>query len=278
MTTILQGKDTYFVEALVGENKHFRYYRATSEGQKGRELILKIGTTLEQNGLLDKEAYLLSLMADEADCLEVEYKRIHEGRGSLNYKIGFPIAVETFIAQEQGARRVLVLAFEATDSLVEFAPLSLIRTRDHVRVDPKTSAWVMGKLLKIIAFAHGQGIKMNDLTGDDILVIREHHLVTVPNWSSAILHKGKLRPDEAREDIRAAACEVVTLLGGNPAMGTLPEDEQLLGNEYAGFLAGLVRGVYNDAHEAHSAFYQLVEVIWGRAFHSWTTYPLNEKE
>ncbi len=278
MATILQGRDTYLVGALVGENGRFRYYRASSDTRKDKELMLKIGMTPEQNGVLDREAFLLSLLTDEAGRLEAEYAHVREGEGTLNYQIGFPTVVETFVAQEQGARRVLVLAFGAADSLAEFAPLSLIRTQDRVRVDPKTSAWVMGKLLKIIAFAHDQGIKVNDLTGDNILVVRDHHLATVLDWSSAVLHKGRLRPNEARGDIRAAACEVVTVLGGDSATGTLPEDEQLLGNEYAGFLAGLVRGVYSDAHEAHSAFYQLVEAIWGRTFHPWTTYPLSEEE
>lgn len=275
MATILQGKDAYFVEALVGENECFRYYRASSDEQKDRDLMLKIGTTLEQNGVLDKEAFLLLLMTEEADRLEAEHARLHEGAEALNYQIGFPTVIESFIAQEQGARRVLVLAFEAADSLAELAPLSLIRARNCVRVDPKTSAWVMGKLLKIIAFAHGQGIKVRDLTGENILVVREpNHLVTVLNWSSSILRKSPLASHEAREDIRAAACEVLMLLGGDPATGMLPEDEQLLGNGYAEFLTGLARGVYSNAYEAHSAFYHLVEAIWGRKFHPWTTYPL----
>lgn len=271
---IVQGKDSrYVVDQEIGGTSEYRVYRCTREENPGQQLMLKIAATRAQNGALDREAFLLTTLRERAATLEAEYARIKPG-GLLNYQIGFPNLVETFSAESQGGRRVLILSFKASDQVSDLVSLAMVRERDQVRVDPKTSAWVMGKTLKIMAFAHGDDITVGSVTGDDILIERGHHLVTFFDWSRATRHPGGVSHSLARAEISSAAREVMLLLGGDPNSGIIPPDEQLPDDCYQAFLAGLVRGQYHDASEAHSAFYQLVEVMWGRRFHPYASYPL----
>ncbi len=272
-TLVIQGSARYTVEQMVGENSEFRFYRVSTEMRKGQELLLKIGVTPQQNGVLDREAYVLTTMAERAADLERQYASMGH-TSELGYQIGFPKLLESFVAPDQGGRLMLILEFEAAQTLSSLVPISWIRERDRVRVDPRTSAWIMGKLLKLIVFAHDQGIKVGCLTGENILIVRENHFVTISDWSKAKICGTKIPLKDAREDIRAAAGEVLLLLGGDPVSGVIPEHEQLVDNDYDTFLAGLARGAFSNAREVYSRFYEKVEAIWGRTFHPYTTFPL----
>jgi len=275
METIIEGNEKYIVHNLLGENKQFRYYRASSDKHIGQELMLKIGITPEQNGILDYEAYILKVLLEKASELEESYAKL-EKEGQLNYQIGFPTLVETFISKEQDGRRILILKFAAADTLTELLPISMIRSRHKVRVDPKTSAWILGKLLKIIAFAHNEEITVGNLTSDNILVVREHHLVTILDWSSADFGEEVSRT-EVNQEISDATKAVIKLLDGKSKPVLLLQDEQLTNDSYVDFLASLMRGDFNDTHQAHSAFYKTVEALWKREFHPYTTFPLTKE-
>lgn len=271
---VLQARNEYLAEQEVGSNDRFRFYRASSSAFPGRELMLKIVKEKVDNGALDREAFVLSLLAQKAEEIERVHAAERPGEVPPNYTIVFPTILESFVSKEQGARRVLILGFDASNTLLDLAPLSLIRTRDRVRLDPKTGAWVMGKLLKILVFAHSQNIKVGDLTEDNVLIVKKHHYVTVLNWSRAFPQSSTLSTEDVHEDLGAAASTVFRILGGDLATGTLPEDEQVVGMNYADFFTGLMNGAYGSAREAHSAFYQLVEAHWGREFHPYSVHPL----
>lgn len=273
--TVKGSKALYQVEQELGGNERFTLYRVSSDTRPEQQLVLKIAKTVGQNGFLDREAFLLSSMAEEANRLEEEYAAVVKDGGLLNYQLGFPEVVDTFIAHDQGARRVVIEGFVIADKLDVLVPVVQVRVRDCVRVDPKTSAWVMGKLLKLLVFAHSQGIAVNNLSGENILLEREHHFVALFDWSSALSHKGGVPQATACEEIRAGAREIILLLGGDPATGSIPHDDQLIDGRYAEFLASLVRGEYNVASKAHSAFYETVEALWGKKFHCYSSYPLN---
>jgi hypothetical protein len=270
---IVTGTVPYSVERRVGGTDCYTTYLASREDKKDEEFLLKIAIDVGHNGTLDREAFLLKELRERALQLEVEYSHVNPG-AVLNYQLGFPNLIETFVAREQGGRRVLILAFDAADHVGDLVSLSMIRERLQMRVDPKTSAWIMGKTLKILDLAHSENIEVGSITGDDILIVREHHLVTLSDWSQAIRHPGKIPHATLRAEIASAAREVVIVLGGDPNTGIIPNDEQLKDDEYTKFLTGLMRGRYHDAHAAHSAFYQLVEAHWPRKFHPYTAYSI----
>ncbi len=273
-TLMIQGsKGRYTVGQKLGGTDHYSVYLAHPEGEPKLDLMLKIATDEMKNGSLEREAFLLGELRERAEELEREYARVNPG-ALLNYQLGFPKLVDSFRSETQGNRRILMLAFDATEQVSDLVSLAMIRERDRVRVDPKTSAWMLGKTLKILAFVHNMNVGVGSLTGDNILVERSHHLVTLFDWSKATRYPGGILHSVVRDEIACAAKETIRVLGGDPESGAIPDDEQLVDDQYRDILAGLACGRFNDVHAAHSAFYQVVEVLWARKFHPYASYPL----
>ncbi len=274
MNTIsVSGKCDYLVGKPLGGNSRFSLYRASSSAYPDQDFILKIAKTIAQNPLLEREAFILSIMNEEAKRLEEEYARVTEGKVLLNYQVGFPMLAETFLADSQDNRRVIIASL-SSENISNFVSLSMVRERDRVRVDPKTSAWIMGKLLKILAFCHNQNIINKNISGGNVLIERGGHLVTLYDWSTAAIHNEGIPIVDSQEEIKRAAREVIRVLGGNIVSGEIPSDEQLVDDKYQEFLIKLLGGSYSTAKEAHSRFYEVVEALWGRKFHSYASYPL----
>ena len=238
---VITGKLPYQVHKQIGETESYRLYQVSTEGVE-TSFVLKVAVDSTFNGALDREAFLLSRMRERALKLEEEFGKLNPGK-YLNYQLAFPLLHETFVVAEQGGRRVLILGIEAVKDLEKLVPLSMIRTRDCVRVDLKTAAWMLGKSLKILAFAHDFSVSLGDISGDDIVVERDDHLVMV--------------------------------LGGNSITYNIPEsvDDDPHGH-FQDFVLKLSRGGFATASDAHKAFYHMVEAMWGRKFHPYTTFSL----
>jgi len=162
------------------------------------------------------------------------------------------------------------------DGLSTLVPVGHITSRDCVRVDPKTSAWMLGKLLKLLVFLHSQNISLGPhVTGENILIERHEHYVIVFDLTGAVFHSEGIPQEIAREEISQAAREVIYVLGGDPDMGVLPKDEQDADGRYANYVLGLARGGECDAKEAHAKFYELVRSLWPREYWPFTSHPLN---
>lgn len=262
---------TYKVRRQIGATDRFKLYECLLAD--GRICILKIASSVEQNSLLDREAYILGIMREEAKSLEAEYALIKTGNEVLNYQFFFPDLIESFVAKDQNNRRINILSFfEIAESLGQLAPLSHLISRDHVRVDPRTSAWILGKLLKLLVFTHSQGISVGFFTGENILINRERHFVAVFDWTKAMVSESGVASELAREEISQAAREVIVILGGNANTGELLFDEQLTDSRYADFLKDLLFKRQSSAEGAHRSFYELILALWPRKFYPFTTY------
>lgn len=270
--TSLKG-NTYTITQKLGTTDEFNLYLCEFQG---REYILKIAATMEHTGPLDREAVIIKDMAAEAERLETEYAHLHPGTKTvLNYQLCIPQLVESFICEQQGHRRINILGFEAAEKLFKLVPIGHITTRDRVRVDPRTGAWMLGKLLKILTFAHSQGIAIGRLTGDNVFVERDEHYIVVFDWTQAQLSTSGSVPEEvAREEISKAASLIITALGGDPTTEEIPADEQDQGGRYQAMVFALLRGGYASARKAHADFYTLVDQLWPRGFWKYRTYPV----
>ncbi len=235
--------------------------------------ILKAAGTIDDNANLDREAFLLEDMADRARLLEEEYAGVRTDGALLNYQLSFPRLVESFKEEESGLV-ASVIAFNCVDDISHLMPIGRIRTKDRVRIDPRTSAWMMGKLLKLLIFAHDHKVAVTRLTGDNILIERDEHYVVVFDWTQAVNYPGGVPLEVVGEDIKRSACEVILALGGDVLTGKLPDDEQLPDTRYQDFLFKLASGDVADAVSAHRDFYSLVWELWPRKYHPYTTYPL----
>lgn len=271
---VITGKLPYHVGKQLAETGSYRLYQVSTDGVE-TPFVLKVAVDATLNGVLDREAYLLSRMRDHASGLEEEFCKLHPGK-YLNYQFAFPRVHESFVVAEQGGRRVLILEIEAAEDLEKLVPLSMIRTRDCVRVDHKTAAWILGKSLKILAFAHDYSVSLGPISGDDIVIERDSHLVTFFDWSQAIRVSGggNLSKDVVHLEMYMLAREIVMMLGGNPVTFNVPESVDDPDSQFQDFVLKLSRGGFATASIAHGAFYQMVETMWGRKFHPYTTFPL----
>lgn len=273
---VLKGaKGTFEIGKLLGNTSTYNLYQCVQQSAPDRSLILKIATGVQYNGLLDREAFILRSLRTRTEELEVAYARVKKGPEMLNYQLCFPDIVDSFIAEGQGERRINVLRFEGVDDVGELVPIGHIASRDRVRVDPRTSAWMMGKLLKILDFLHGEGVSIRRVTDENILIERKQHYIVFFDWTNATQYPEAVPSDVAEEEISKAAHEVIIILGGDPVTGTLPPDTQLEDDRYAAMLHSLASGGYSDAGEAHAEFYKLIRALWPRAYHPYTSYPLN---
>ena len=272
MDTIKSPKGQYRVGNILGETETFALYECFLSDDS--VCILKIAKAISNNGPLDREAYILQLMREKAAVIEKEAARVEPGMREMGYQRFFPDLVESFIAVDQGNRRVNILSLiESGEKLSDLAPLEQLASREHVRVDPKTSVWILGKLLKMLDFAHFQGITV-ELDGENILINRERHLVTIFDWSGSTIIDGEVPSCDARMEISRAAKEVILALGGNPETGEIPKDSQLKDDGYERLLFSLVDGHETNAGTAHKKFYSFVRAEWPGKFHPFTAYAL----
>lgn len=270
--TVAGPAGAYRVGKRLGSTDRYNLYLCQPE-KADTPHILKVAAKRTANGILDREAFLLRDMREQAQALEVEYAA-KGGTIPLNYQLCFPNLVETFIGNDQEGRRISIINFNSVPNLQTMVPIGRIRTSDHVRVDPKTSAWMMGKLLKALVFAHDQRISVGFISGENILIERKEHYVTIFDWTKAKRYTGQVPKKVAAKEISQAAIEVIRALGGDPATGVLPEHEQLADDRYAVFLQRLARGAFSDAGAAHTEFYALIRELWPREYYPFTTLPL----
>ena len=268
--------DRYTVGEEVGESEQFRVYEC--ELVEGKVGILKIATGVAFNGILDREAYVLETLRSKAAYCEEAFAKENPGtKEVLNYQICFPALVESFIAEDQGGRRVNILNFPyVTHDIGILVPIERLASRERIRIDPRTSAWIMGKFLKLLAFAHDQGISIGRVDGENMLIVKEMHYVAIFDWSQADLSMG-YSPEIAAKEIAQAATEVILALGGDPSTGVLPEDEQLVDDRYARHLHMLALGKKSNAFNARRDFYKLIRSLWPREFYPFTPYSLERK-
>ena len=262
----------YVVGDELGSDEQFKLYQcATADGN--RICILKIARQVAFNGLLDREAYLLDAMKKEAISLEEEYGKIKDSDKKLNYHFYFPELIETFVSTEQNNSRINILSLaHIAKDLNDLTPISHLLSRENVRVDPRTSAWILGKLLKMLVFTQSQNISINNLEGDNILINREQHYVTLFDWTKATLGNGQMLENTITTEISKIAQEVVLILGSDLTTKKLLEDKQLGDNRYEDFIKNLIDNPEADAQIVHQKFYELIRSLWPREFYKFTYY------
>lgn len=260
----------YITVRQLASNPNFNLYECLEGTQT---YFLKIAKSIAENGTLEKEEYILRTLREVADNVEIEYaKKRTRSDSVLNNHFFFPEVIDSFVCKDQQNRRVLILGLTSISKQTsDLAPISFITKRDITRIDPKTSVWILGKLLKMLVFTHDQNVLVRDLSADNILVNKAQHYVSVLNWGDALILNRELEQKECSLEIVSVTKEVVKLLGGNSTTGEIPADEQMEDSRYQDLLKKMIRGEYQDAYLAHSDFYKTVRSIWPSKFHPYTT-------
>lgn len=272
MTKIQHDSCVYRVDKKVGESQNSRLYICTQDGVQ-RQYLLQIAADVQHNVALQRAAFILTELARRAEELEAEYAAVKKNPAVfLNYNLGFPELVDSFVCPEQGNRQVNILAFRNVEDLANLVPLANITEKDRMRVDLKTSAWIMGKLLKVYDFAVSEGFSV-DPNINTILIESDQHYVLIFDWTGAEIHSGTVPAETRRKQISHAAQVVIMILGGDPKTGTFPEDTEEA-SQYTNYLLQLSHGGESNAKKAHTRFYEIVDSLWERKYHPFTSKPL----
>jgi hypothetical protein len=273
---IQNGSQIYQVGKPVAENDKYHLYLCTQK-ETGRQCLLQIVTATEHNGDLDRAAYILRELKRHADELEEEYAKVKtDQKDLLNYDLGFPELVDSFVCQEQGGRRVNILAFKNVENVGRMVPLSNITTKDQLCVDLRTSVWIMGKLLKLLVLAHSERISAGLVTSENILIEPDQHYVLIFDWSKARTYPDAVPLETRCSEISQAAKAIITVLGGDSETGVFPDDSDEIFDRYTDHLLRLALGSESNAERAHAKFYELTDALWKREFYPFTTKPLHE--
>lgn len=268
----------YRVGEKVAEAGGYKLFLCIQE-ETGRQCLLQIATLIGSNGELDRCAYILGELKRCSDETEEEYAKVKKDpKNKLNYYLGFPELVDSFICNNQGGRRVNIFAFRSVTNVSNMIPLTYITNKYRLRVDLRTSGWIMGKALKIIDFAHSNGIAVKSTAGNNILIEKDNHYVLIFDWTDAQMYPGEIPIDVRMNDISQAAKAVITVLGGDWKKGRVPNDGEKAFVHYTNFLLRLARGSESNAQRAHANLYEIVDAFWKREFYPFTTEHLNEGE
>lgn len=264
----------YSVGKMVAETETYRLYLSKYE-ETGRQCLLQIATSVEHNGKLDRAVFIIKELSSRADSVEKEYAKVKtDPNQMLNYGLSLPEVIDSFVCEEQGKRRINILAFKNVENVSSMVPLINITTKDRLRVDLRTSVWIMGKLLKLLAFTQSEGISIGLVSGNNILIEPDQHYVLVFDWSEAQMHSGIISREIRSKEIVQAAQATIRVLGGDPETEFIPNDGDEKFAPYIDYLLQLARATESNTERAHASFYELVDTIWKREFYQFTTKPL----
>jgi hypothetical protein len=269
-----RGSTRYAIGKKVAEAELYRVF-VCEDVATGQRLLLQIAKLKEYNGGLERAAYILRELKQTAELFEAENAK--RGNGTvLNYERLFPVVFDSFVWDSQGKCRANILAFNDVNDIISMVPLSNVIRRDAVRIDVRTSAWVMGRLLKLLTFVHGERITIRNLSTRNILIVPDQHFVVVFDWSSARTYQNDIPVEDCADDIANAAKAVFAAIGGDPATGDYPyqyesdEDRRLVEH-----LRGLTQVRAGNAGDVYTQYYTLVDELYERVFYPFTALPLS---
>lgn len=258
----------YSIGNKVAESVSYSIY--ICEDGNGGQYLLQISTNIEYNGELDRAAYILRELKSISNSYELEFTKLFPDR-QLNYDRLFPILIDSFICNEQGGRRINILALKDVDDIYKMLPLSNLLVKDRLRITLETSGWIMGRLLKLLSFVHPQGISIRQLDGNNVLIGLEQHHLVVLDWLLVYYYQDEVPIEAQKDDISNAAKAVFVAIGGDLNSGDYAYGKQ---NQYTKFLWSLVCRQESDAEKVHKQFYEVVYGLFGRKFYPSQMLPL----
>lgn len=254
----------YAVFPLIAQNS--RYRTRICMTPDGRVCAMKIATSIDHNNVIDREAYLLQRMRRIDDEVPDE---------KLRTRSFFPEVVDSFNAgPEQGNRMVLVVGF--APEITHMNQLKVLKDLievDKSRVDVRTFAWMWGKVLKIIGFAHEHGMVNGAIDTQNVLLETSMHGVIIFDWSHAHFTDSER---EKRAEIKNAALATLAALEITSAGKLVHKDEYLdrgQQSEFEEYFRRILSGEdRRSAYEIKDTFYDMIWRFWPKEFYLFTAF------
>lgn len=260
----------YEVLKLVARASTYSLYICRDTSEKG--YLLQIASERAYNGGIERAAYVLRSLMEASRQHDEIYMKDHEGH-RLHFDRLFPDLIETFISEQQERRRVNILSFTDVPDVTHLLPMSNLKSKDRLRVDPKTNAWILGRLLKLMTLVHAEGVTIRTLSSNNVLLEPDKHFAIVLDWSSSRMHQGDAPIDDVTADVVHAAQAAYDALGDVDNGHYIFDDADMRYIDLLRRLVGSEAGTIT-ADQAHAMFYELVREIWPIEFHPFTTLPL----
>ena len=254
------------------EARKIRIYRAIS-ATDGKIKLLKVPFNKLDNNLIQNEANFLRFLAEQSDDFERKNKELGNDY-ELHYDWLFPVLEESFlVGPDQGGRQMNLLSIRDAD-VKDFVPLA--KMFDDYRVDARTSAWMLGRMLKLQTFI--EQCRASFCAHRDYIVFepKEHRLVYL-NWIDASINPRTLG-DNVASLAESVACFTCWTNWYSEEEG-LEYDPDRFENEKKQLKCYNFLAEYPelDAVEAHRMLYETLDSVWGRSYHPFTYIKSSEK-
>lgn len=251
--------------------RQIKIYRVRSIAD-GKIKLLKVPYDKLSNNLIQNEADFLRFLADKSDEFEKKNKQLGN-EYLIHYDWLFPVLEDSFLTgPEQGGRQMNLLSI-CDAHVADFVPLA--KMFSDYRVDARTSAWMLGRMLKLQTFVEQCGASFCAHRDYIIFEPKSHRLVYL-NWLDATRN-----PDNFRDNVaslkESATCFTCWTNWYSEEEGLeydsdrFTNEEELL--ETYRFLAEYPE---IDAIEAHRILYKTLDSLWGRNYHPFTYIKASE--
>lgn len=268
----------YTVYSVDGEllAKTDHYNLAVAKNARGQLGLVMIALRPESNPVVNRHRRILETlqtMADEINKETVGFKP--------NYGAFVPRILDV-IDSEDGRHGVFMGYHESIGSYKQLVPLSVALAT--VRVDMKTAAWMLGKLLKLADFVHSCGFTVGLVDASNVFIETQQHGVLVMDFTDA---SEEAEDSEMLLEVMHFAEIIWWAVGGSATEEPHYDASIMTRDQHAKFTTLLKRLMTGGvaAHEAHTLAYALFDEIWPktpmaeapdgmkRDFHPYTTYP-----
>jgi len=263
----IYGIKTKDVIKPLAETEVWRLYVA--KGPSGQIGLMKINSPGSSNYQgLKKEVRIFrtfQIVASEID-------EAAEGPNKPFHGANFPTVQEKLEPDTQ--QLVVFLGYHPSITTYrQLVPLSVALT--NVRVDLQTGAWILGKLLKILAFVHNLGFTVGFMDASNVFIEKQRHGVLILDLTAANEYPTK---DEQLAEVAAAARIIWKAVGGT-GKSDPPHDKDIMSAEaHAEFVSHLRRMIVGGALGAADEHQMIYATDEGLADRTWPKVPKSDDD
>lgn len=244
--------------AALVETPEWRLWAAELPEPKGQFGLLMIATDPKFNEVLEWQSFTLSILQDVADELNASAKL---AEFAPNYGANFARVLASIDAD---GRKALILSYHPSIlAYNDLKPLTLIPAGK--RIDLKSSVWILGKFLKMLAFMNQCDFALGKVTLDNLFITMDNvdiHGVFALDFTFV---EENPSVDTMKAEIASLAKIVWSITGGTDTSEP-PFDADIMTieqhAEFVAFLKRLADGNASDADTEMTALYELNDRIW----------------
>lgn len=256
--------DLYTIGDVVARNDRYELFLCYDKSNS--QYLYQVPVNAGGEKFIITNASFLNMLRESADYIQEKSDIVY------NYHLGFPEIVQEF----DDYITSFVIKLNGVDNINSVIPL-IKMCKEGFRVDLQTSAWIFGKLLKIISFANDNKILLSDISPNNVLIQPDLHYVIVFDWSKAKI-VGMVGEADCKSQLKKVAKIIIKILGDNLDNVKMCEADDL----YIDYINKLANGGWYNVSKAHIDLYNIIDIMcsmensnWKNGFHKFTVVKVN---